>query len=156
MASTGQFVSASAMARHLCFERAMLDKLLVQGVVERQSDGRYELDSTRAAYIRHLRAEKRASPRTVADAGFVRAKTRLVDLRYAQQSGQLMHTDEAVDVVERLMGLFTSGLSNLVARVSRGDRGLKQRLEDAVFDIRNALADQAEKLAKADEPEAAA
>jgi hypothetical protein len=156
MASTGQFVSASAMARHLCFERAMLDKLLVQGVVERQSDGRYELDSTRAAYIRHLRAEKRASPRAVADAGFVRAKTRLVDLRYAQQSGQLMHTDEAVDVVERLMGLFTSGLSNLVARVSRGDRGLKQRLEDAVFDIRNALADEAEKLAKADEPEAAA
>ena len=54
------------------------------------------------------------------------------------------------------MGLFTSGLSNLVARVSRGDRGLKQRLEDAVFDIRNALADEAEKLAKADEPEAAA
>ena len=63
-----------------------------------------------------------------------------------------MHTDEAVDVVERLMGLFTAGLSNLVARVSRGDRGLKQRLEDAVFDIRNELADEAEKLAKA-EPE---
>jgi hypothetical protein len=50
-----ELVNGTAMARHLCFERAYLDQLLAAGVLERDSNGKFDLDDNRRQYILHLR-----------------------------------------------------------------------------------------------------
>jgi hypothetical protein len=52
-------VSASALALHL--------DCRAERVIQRQGDG-FPLDPSRVAYLRHLRSERRQSPRTEANA----------------------------------------------------------------------------------------
>ena len=74
-----ELVRGSKMARHLGFERSNLDRLISQGVIERQGDGRFDLEATRLAYIKHLREARRLSPRSEADAHFIStAKAELI------------------------------------------------------------------------------
>ena len=63
--------------------------------------------------------------------------------RYAQQErGQLMHTDEAVDVVEAAHGTVHLRAVEPRCAVSRGDQDLKQRLGCGVRHPQRALADE--------------
>ena len=69
-AAEPQPVSAEKLAAHLGFARTFVVKLVAQGVVERRSDGKFDLDRCRDSYIRHLRAERARSPRSEADVHF--------------------------------------------------------------------------------------
>ena len=60
-------VSASVLALHLDCSRTYIGKLEAEGVIQRQGDG-FPLDPSRVAYLRHLRSERRQSPRTEANA----------------------------------------------------------------------------------------
>ena len=62
-------VSASALALHLDCTRTYVGKL--------EADG-FPLDQGRLAYLRHLRRERRQSPRAEADAALVAAKTEML------------------------------------------------------------------------------
>jgi gluconate kinase len=73
-------VSASALALQLDCSRTYIDKLEAEGVIQRQGDG-FPLDQSRVAYLRHLRRERRQSPRSEADADHVRVKTEMLQLR---------------------------------------------------------------------------
>jgi hypothetical protein len=59
----GVLVSAVAMARHLCCVRSYLQKLVEQGVIERLADGRFDQDQSRKAYLTHLRAARKRTPK---------------------------------------------------------------------------------------------
>ena len=82
-----ELVNGTAMARHLCFERAYLDKLLDAGVLERDSNGKFDLDENRRRYILHLREERKRSPRSEADTDFQRAKSELIAFALPRSSG---------------------------------------------------------------------
>jgi hypothetical protein len=73
-------VSASALAQHLDCSRTYIGKLEAEGVIKRQGGG-YPLDQSRVAYLRYLRRERKQSPRSEADAHFIRSKAELIDLR---------------------------------------------------------------------------
>lgn len=50
-------VSASAMAAHLDMSRANVDELVSDGVVTRERDSKFNSDTVRVVYIRHLKGE---------------------------------------------------------------------------------------------------
>ena len=142
-----ELVSASKMARHLGFERTNLDRLISQGVIERQGDGRFDLDATRLAYLKHLREARRVSPRSEADASFQRAKAELIQIRIAERKKELMLASEAYAMVDEMAGMFLTALSGLPARCAGRDLATRRAVEQAVFDMRRDISEAATKLA---------
>src|SRR3954466_12659077 len=86
-------VSASALALHLDCSRAYIGELEAEGVIQRQGDG-FPLDQNRVAYLRYLRRERQASPRTEADAAHIAAKTEMLQLRLMERRRELVRRDE--------------------------------------------------------------
>ena len=80
-------VSASALALHLDCTPTSIAKLEAEGVIQRQGDG-FPLDQSRVAYLRHLRRERRQSPRAAADAEPVAAKAALLRIRIAEKTAR--------------------------------------------------------------------
>jgi hypothetical protein len=144
-----ELVSATQMARHLCFERPMLDKLVAQGVIERQGDGRYALDDTRCRYIRHLREVRKLTPRTQAHVSFQQAKAELIQIRIAERKKELMLASECYETLDEMHGLFMTALSSLPAKIGGRDLGERRKVERAIYDMRVELSAAA--TAKADE-----
>src|SRR6476646_12048104 len=85
-------VSASALALHLDCSRAYIGKLEAEGVIQRQTDG-FPLDQSRVAYLRYLRRERQQSPRTQADADYVKVKTEMLQLKLAEKRHELVSRD---------------------------------------------------------------
>ena len=139
-------VSASALALHLDCSRAYLTKLECEGVLRRDGGG-FDLDASRLAYIRHLRRERQQSPRSEADAAFQRAKTRMLELKIAKQEHVLMMTDEAMDMVETLIGQFRTGLGSLPARIAGRDLQKRRLIESYCNEILQGIADEANRQA---------
>jgi hypothetical protein len=142
-----ELVSASKMARHLGFERTNLDRLISQGVIERQGDGRFDLDATRLAYIKHLREERRRSPRSEADVEFQRAKAELIQIRIAERKKELMLASEYYETIDEIHGLFMTALSGLPAKIGGRDLARRREVERAIYDMRVELSAAATKLA---------
>jgi hypothetical protein len=108
-------VSASALALHLDCSRTYIGKLEAEGVIRRQGSG-FLPDQSRVSYLRHLRRERRQSPRSEADADLQRAKSELIRIRIAERKRDLIPIDEAAGNVEQLIGLLLTGLGGLSAR----------------------------------------
>jgi hypothetical protein len=138
-------VSASALAVHLDCSRAYIGKLEAEGVVQRQDDG-FRLDQSRVAYLRYLRRERKQSPRSEADADFIRAKAELIQIRIMQKRGELMRFDDHAARVERMTGLFMTGLSGLAARIGGRDMAMRRAVDQAVFEMRQEITDAANRL----------
>ena len=143
-----ELVSASRMAAHLGFERPMLDRLRAQGVIKREADGRYDVEATRLAYIKHLREARRLSPRSAADAEFARSKSELIQIRIMKEKRELMLTAECDAMVDEIHGLFMTHLSSLPAKIGGRDLAERRKVEKAIFDMRTELANEADKRAK--------
>ena len=135
------------MARHLCFERAYLDQLLAAGVLERDADGKFDLNSNRRRYILHLRELRRRSPKSEADAEFQRSKSELIQIRIAEKKRQLIMADEAFEMIDEMAGLFLTAFSGLPARIAGRDLSMRRQIEKVIFAMRTELAEAATKLA---------
>ena len=58
-------------------------------MIQRQGNG-FRLDQSRVAYLRYLRRERQQSPRSVADAALVAAKTEMLQLRLMEKKHELV------------------------------------------------------------------
>jgi hypothetical protein len=138
--------SATKMAEHLGLNRAYLDKLVQDSVISRRPDGRFDLDRTRLAYIVHLRKVRRTSPQTTARAAFDQAKADDLAVRSAIRNGTLMEVEDALAIVDELMGLMLAALSGLAARVTR-DMQVRHAIDAEIFNLRSELAAKCSKRA---------
>jgi hypothetical protein len=115
-------VTASALATHLCCVRPYINKLVDQGVIERRDDGKFDQDVCRAKYLTHLRAERRQSPRSAADAEFTAAKAELIRIRIAEKKRELVRQDEVDALIEGMLGTVLTAMSSMPAQCApRGD-----------------------------------
>ncbi|WP_425115076.1 hypothetical protein [Bradyrhizobium sp.] len=145
-------VTAGALATHLSCVRSYVAKLTDQGVLVRRADGRFDQDVNRARYISHLKEERKRSPRSEADTAFTAAKTRLIELRVKEKERSLIPLDEAVDHMERLIGLFLTNMSGMAARCA-SDLATRRKIDQVVYETRLAISEAANKLAdEAGEP----
>jgi hypothetical protein len=127
--------------------RAYLTKLEVAGAISRLPSGGFDLTAARVGDIRHLRRQRQQSPKSAAEVAFQEAKTRLLQLRIGEREGVLMMTDEAIEVVEELVGLFRTHLSGLAAQCSR-DLPTRRAIESAVNAMLHRVADEAARRAE--------
>jgi hypothetical protein len=140
-------LSTTAMAAHLDMSRANLDKLVSDGVVNRERDGRVNPDAVRVAYIRHLRRVRRLNPHSESRARYEAAKARELELRDAQKEDFSILTEESLATVDDITGLFLTGLTGLAARCSR-DLGIREVIENEIVKLRQAISDAAERKAR--------
>jgi len=146
-------VSGNALAEHLCCVRSYVQKLVQQGVLERRDDGRFDQDLCRSKYIAHLRTERQRSPKSEADTAFQQAKTALIRLRIEEKQRVLMPVIKHDAFVERLVGLFLTGLSGFAAQIGGRDIAKRRAVEQVVHGLRVQIAEAANKLAdEAGEP----
>ena len=106
------------------------------GVLERRSDGKFDLDDNRRRYILHLREERKRSPKSEADADFQRAKSELIRIRIQEKQRQLINAEEAYAMIDEMVGLFLTGLSGFAARCGGRDLATRRAIDQAVYDLR--------------------
>jgi hypothetical protein len=140
-------VSGYELARHFGCSRQNVDLLAQQGVIERRGDGKFDQDVSRLKYLNHLRAEHRRSPRAAADAEFALAKSELIRFRLAEKKRELIPREEAAGDMEKLIGLFISGLSGFAARCGGRDLAARRAIDQAVYDLRLEISEACAKLA---------
>jgi len=132
-------VSASALAQHLACSRAYLGKLEAEGVIQRQGDG-FSLDQSRIAYLRHLRRERRQSPRGEADAEHALAKAALLRIRIEEKRRTLVPRDVYDSMIDQMAGLVLTKLGGWPARVAGTDLVVRRRAEAVLHELRTDLA----------------
>jgi hypothetical protein len=137
--------SASALARHLDCSRTYIDKLEAEGVIQRRGDG-FPLDLSRVAYLRHLRRERRQSPRSEADADHAKAKTALLRIRIAEKRRELVRRDEADALIDAIAGTVLTHLSGMAARCSR-DMQVRRNIDAVVMQIRREISETCSRMA---------
>ena len=146
-------VSASALALHLDCSRAYIGKLEAEGVIQWQGDS-FPLDQSRVAYLRYLRRERKQSPRSEADSQFILAKAELLQLRIQERKGALIPVEDAAYRMEKLTGVFLTGLSSFPAMIAGRDLVQRRAVEKAVFNLRTEISETLNKLgAEEDEKE---
>jgi hypothetical protein len=139
-------VSGRALAVHLDCSRSYIQQLEAEGVLHREDDG-FPLDRSRVAYLRFLKRERKQSPRTEADTAFQQAKTALINIRIAEKKKVLMLASDHEAFVERLVGLFLTGLSGFAAQIGGRDMAKRRAVDQVVHGLRVQIAEAAGKLA---------
>ncbi len=137
MKNNKEAVSLSEVSRHFGLSRTAVRDLELRGEIDRVAG----LDACRLAYIRYLRARRLSH--SDADMQWRLARAREIEIRTAQRERKLMQTDEAIAVLEDVVGTFLTELSSLPAAVTR-DVVLRRQIEEKIFEIRTRIADRFE------------
>ena len=103
-------------------------KLVERGYIERPSRGRYVTKSVVQGYIRNLKEDKKGATRSAAENRFRDARAHEIELRNAEREYQLIDLEEALGLVDEMIGAYRAEISGLPARFTR-DRALRARLE---------------------------
>lgn len=105
-------------AKHLDCSRTYIGKLDAEGVIQRQGDT-FPLDQSRVAYLRYLRRERQQSPRTQADADYVKVKTEMLQTRLMEKRRELVLQSDVDELTDQLCGVVLTHLSGLAARCAQ-------------------------------------
>ena len=120
-------------------------------MIQRQGNG-FRLDQSRVAYLRYLRRERQQSPRSVADAALVAAKTEMLQLRLMEKKRQLLRREDFDEAIDSVAGIVLTHLSGMAARCSN-DLAVRRKIDAVVYEVRKELANVAlEMAAKNGEP----
>lgn len=138
--------NATQVARHFGVTPQHVGRLTKEGVISLGSNGRYDLDAARLAYLKYLRARK--STKSDNDTEFRKLKSRELSLRIAKQEGSLIDLEECVVLAEGLVGTFRASLASLPFTVT-SDVVLRNRIDEACDHILSQLANEFERKAAA-------
>lgn len=131
-------------------------KLVRAGTIQRYGKGRYRLRESLVALSRWQTDEQRQVTKSASDSRVRDARAREIELRIAKEQRDLIQTDEALGIVDDIIGIYRSRYGGLPARVTR-DPVLRKKLEaevDAIqHDVADALAKRAEALRSGGETE---
>ena len=112
-------VSSAAMAEHLDCAPSYVRKLVDAGVIERRSDGKFDLDQCRTKYLAHLREARKVSPRSLRPI----PRSRRPRLRWSSfaltRSGQHRSRMRKRWTARKSVGMFLAALSSYAS----GGRG---------------------------------
>jgi hypothetical protein len=144
-------VSSARLAVHIGCTRQYIEQWLVPfGVVERNAQNLFDQSLSRQRHIKHLRSERKRSPRTAADAEHTAVKTGMLNLRLMEKRGQLWPQEA---LIHRIVGATVTGLSSLPARCAPHDPVTRKNIERCALELRKELSAIGERMA--DELEAA-
>jgi hypothetical protein len=155
--SVSPFVlSSSALARLLATTDRTVRRLARDGVLRRAGTGSragFDLRHAVPAYVGHLRQQgQHSADLTEARLKLTEAQRRDLELRTRERARRLLEADEVGAVFDATMVIVGSQLDGLAGRMCNElatitePAAIRQRLFDECRRIRNAAADQLEKL----------
>ncbi|WP_245471133.1 hypothetical protein [Bradyrhizobium genosp. SA-3] len=123
-------------------------QLSKEGWIEKQGRDQFLLVDVVQGYIRFRNDSDRRAQKSAADSRVRDARAREIELRNAVREGRLIEIDEAMAIVEEMIGLFRAETAGLPARVTR-DLQFRKTIETAVNDILERVADIAAERGRA-------
>jgi hypothetical protein len=137
-------VTAAAVGAHLRLTRQRVGQLTDEGVFSRLTDGSFDLDACRFAYIEWLRSDDRRAAKSVVSSRINDARAAEIEVRTAERLKTLqgLGRDEGLAVVDAVLGPMRSDLQSVPARLTK-DLALRRRLEGELNGVLDSAADRA-------------
>lgn len=133
-------VNATQLGEHLGLTRQRITALAdTEHVIERLPCGGFDQGKARLAYITWLRDPARRSAKAAAEAEFMAARTKLLEIKAAERLGQFMSRAGFEAAVDDVVGIFLTAINTMPARIGRGDLLLRRRVEAEVIEVRKAV-----------------
>jgi hypothetical protein len=125
----------------LLVSAAWIRGLAHEGVLHKVGS-RFRLIDAVQAYLRYQRDEQRRTGKQAVTNRVIEARAKEIEITTAQRERQLMPTEQCIEIVDTMVGMFLSGLSELPAQCSR-DFKVRATVEKATRDLRQKIADRA-------------
>lgn len=141
-------VSAAVVGQHLGISRQRVGQLADEGVIGRGPDGCFDIDQSRLAYIRWLRADDRRAVKSEGTDRMRDARAAEIEQRMAERQGRMVAEAQAetLRIVDEVCGPLKSDLMALPARVT-ADIALRRKIESGIDEAFNSAANRAEDAA---------
>jgi phage terminase Nu1 subunit (DNA packaging protein) len=133
---SSEAVTAARMAAVLGVTPRWLRILVDEGFAVRTGRGQYDLAGTVQGALRRAAQERKGDTRLASENRVREARAREIELRNLKQDNILIEMEEALAVVDEIVGMFVSELSGLPARFTR-DQPERERLEEDIHDLVN-------------------
>lgn len=108
--------------------RTWIRTLTEQGVLKKERDGFYRLESVWRAMLDWARDQNRRGSRGDSDSALRDVKRRKLEMDIAVREGELIETADAIDMVDYSLGQLRGDLAGVPARVTR-DIALRRSIE---------------------------
>jgi DNA polymerase III alpha subunit len=113
-----------------------LEQLVRKGWFKKLGYNRWSISEVVKGFIKYKNDADRRTSKSAVASRVSTARAQEIELRIAQRSGELCETDEAVALVDDVIGTLKADLMSLPATVTR-DLKLRADIEKAVNDILN-------------------
>jgi hypothetical protein len=126
-------LSTIQAANLVLLSRARLYELTETGAIKRLAPNRYDITDVVHGYIKFLRDERRGT-KTATLSAVQAARAREIELRIAREEHQLIDLEEALGVLDEIVGGMKADFDGVAASVTR-DPALRQIIESKVDEI---------------------
>ena len=135
-------LTADMAGRLLMISGERVRQLSKEGWIAKAGHNKFHLVDVVQGYLRFRNDADRRSTKTAADSRVRDARAREIELKNAQREGRLIEVDDAIEVVDKIVGVMLTGLSGLAARATR-DLQVRRDIERAINETKQEIADTA-------------
>lgn len=140
--ATMPLLDVDMAARLLMVSPRRIQQLASDGWIAREKKrGGYPLIPLVQGYVRFLQDEKRKESRGASESRLRDARTKEVELRAARLDREVIDTAEAIDALDRIVGMIVEMLVGLPAQITRNESE-RRRIEGLIDAHRARLADR--------------
>jgi hypothetical protein len=130
-------LNVEQLAGLLQVSAAWVRRLTHEGTLQKV-DGRYRLVDSVQAYLRYVRDEQRRTGKAEATNRVLEARAHDIEVRTRQREKKLIETDDAINVLDQIVGIVLTEISQLPARTS--DLKARQIIDSEVRKMRDRIA----------------
>jgi hypothetical protein len=135
--------NVNKLAQHLFVSPQRIRELESEGVISR-TNGAFDIDECRRRVLEHLRQRR---PKSQADEAWRSERARELAIRNAIRLRDLIDLDEAMDSLEKVVGVMLTEVHSLPARCTR-DLAMRKVIDREVVALRQRVSDKYHALAK--------
>lgn len=139
--SIPETVSGEELAQLLGVDIRTIRNLAASGTITRTDRNTYPLAESVRGVVAAAKKSSRSSALDKEQAAMMAGKRRLLEMRIAQQEGQLIEITEATDTLDEIVGTFRAGLDALPARATR-DVELRKKIREESENMLRAASDK--------------
>lgn len=133
-------IAATEIAAMAGRSRAWAFALLKAQEVEKDGRGKYRLDSVMAAMVRHYEAIIDKGSKSAAASRVTDARAEMIELQMQERRRDLIPQEDAIAVVDLVVGEVNKQFAGLPARITR-DMRLRREIEAKLNEARQKIAD---------------
>jgi hypothetical protein len=126
-------ITVEVAAKLLMVSTERVRQLAKDGYIQRPAKNTYPLVGVVQGYIRFLKDEERRTSKSASANRVADARAREIELRTAERANELIETDEALAVLDDLLGTCKAEMAGIPARITR-DVSLRRKIKTEIDD----------------------